>query len=295
MDNNLKSDLKKVDYFQSKIQNLNNMSINILYLLEKIYKRGVQDLYVQKLIRNMNLINRLYNDLEQDFDITNDFEKACIMENVSSDVFWFSPIYTNKYGGNYLVIYEADSDFTILKNVILRMKNNYPDIMVREMYDFDSPAEDGIKIEQNIYEDIQWDNGGDLYVMIDNFGNQKFVSYGDIDPLKEEWIFCDAVCNKIYVNWQKLTSKELKSITTTIEIFDHLLQSKNKRIKNNELWPSTFSWQQNQMVGKIIHPFVKYIKMALWKNFPLSSTWSLREYYIILWNIDIPIKIIKKI
>lgn len=295
INNSLKSDLNKINYFQAKIQNLNNMSINILYLLEKIYKRGVQNLYVHELIKNMNLINKLYNDIEQDFDITNDFEKACATEHVSPEIFWFSPIYTNKYWGNYLVIFEDDSDLKVLENVINNMKSSYPDIIIREIYDFDNPAEDGLKIEQNIYENLQKDDDKDLYVLIDNSKNQQFVWYSSIDPQKEDGIFCDMVSNKIYVNWQKLTSKELKSASTTIELFDHLLQSKDGKVKNNELWPSTFTWQQNQMLWKIIYPFNKYIKNTLWKDFPLSLSGSLREYYISLWKTDIPIKLIKKI
>jgi hypothetical protein len=35
----------------------------------------------------MNFINELYNDIEQDFDITKDFENACIKNGVSLDTF----------------------------------------------------------------------------------------------------------------------------------------------------------------------------------------------------------------
>jgi hypothetical protein len=60
-----------------------------------------------------------------------------------------------------------------------------------------------------------------------------------------------------------LTSKDIKSATTTIELFEHLLKSENHKIKNSELWPSSFSSQQNQMESKIIIPLVKYIKKNL--------------------------------
>jgi hypothetical protein len=35
----------------------------------------------------MNLINTLYNDIEQDFDITKDFQNACIKTGVPVDTF----------------------------------------------------------------------------------------------------------------------------------------------------------------------------------------------------------------
>jgi hypothetical protein len=41
-----------------------------------------------------------------------------------------------------LVIFEDDSDLSVLETVLEDMKNNYPDIRIRETYDFDTPAED---------------------------------------------------------------------------------------------------------------------------------------------------------
>jgi hypothetical protein len=38
--------------------------------------------------------------------------------------------------------------------VLEDMKNNYPDIRIRETYDFDIPANDGIVIEQDISSNI---------------------------------------------------------------------------------------------------------------------------------------------
>ena len=96
------------------------------------------------------------------------------------------------------------------------------------------------------------------------------------------------------MNGKVLTSKDIKSATTTIELFEHILKSGDHEVKNNELWPSSFSWQQNQMESKIINPFVKYIKKALWKELDIECSGSLREFYITLWKTDIPIQLVKK-
>lgn len=294
MDTSLKDWLKSSDYFQTKLMNLNNKSINLLYLMENIYKKWAQNIYIHGLIKLMNLINTLCSDIEQDYDITNDFQLACIRNWVSLDTFWFSPIFTNKYGWDYLVVFEDDSDLDILETVVDSMKNIYPDIKIRETYDFNMPAKDGIVVEQDlnhwIWQELSWD----LYVLVDNQWNQKFVQYTDINPKNEGWIFFDAVKNKIYVNGKVLTSKDIKSATTTIEIFDHLLRSANHSIENNELWPSSFSGQQNQMESKIINPLVKYIKKSLWKELPIESSGSLREFFITLWKTDISIQLVKK-
>jgi len=98
----------------------------------------------------------------------------------------------------------------------------------------------------------------------------------------------------VYINGVQQTSKEIKSQTTTIEIFEQLLQNGGK-IKNNQLGPSTFSSQQNQMLGKIIYPLNKLMKTITGKEFPLESSGSLREFYITLGKTDIPIALLKKI
>lgn len=294
VDSQLKLWLWKINYYETEIRNLSNMSIKILYIFEKIYKRWLQTADVHWLIDILNWISKTYNSMEQDFDITDDFNKSCIKNWVSLNTFGFSPIYTNKYGGNYLVIFEDDSDLDVLKTVIEGMKNVYPDIRIREIYDFDMPAKDGIVVEQDISLGVWNKNKWDLYVLIDSDWNQKFVSYTDIDPTKEKWIFFDGVKSKVYMNWKVLTSKDIKSATTTVELFYYLLKSSERTVKNNELWPSSFSWQENQMISKIISPFVSCVKREFGKEFPLTCSGSLREFYVMLWDTSVPMKLVKK-
>jgi hypothetical protein len=156
------------------------------------------------------------------------------------------------------------------------------------------PAKDGIVIEQDINNNIWKEIWKDLYVLLNNNNEQKFVSYTDINPKWQRWIFFDGVKNKVYVNWKVLTSKDIKSATTTIELFYYLLKSEDHEVKNNELWPSSFSWQQNQMESKIINPFVKYVKKIFGKELDIQCSGSLREFYITLWKTDIPIQLVKK-
>ena len=290
----LKLWLEKSNYYQTKIRNLSNLSINILYIMEKIYKKWAQNHDVNDLIKLLNLITKMYDNIERDFDVTEDFHKACIENGVSKWIFWFSPIYTNKYGGDYLVIFEDDSDLDVLEAVLEDMKNNYPDIRIRETYDFDMPAKDGIVIEQDINNNIWKEIWKDLYVLLNNNNGQKFISYTDINTKEQKWIFFDGVKNKVYVNGKVLTSKDIKSATTTIELFYYLLKSEDHEVKNNELWPSSFSGQQNQMESKIINPFVKYIKKVFGKELDIECSGSLREFYITLWKTDIPIQLVKK-
>jgi len=52
------------------------------------------------------------------------------------------------------VLFEDDSDLDILEEILEDMKNVYPDIRIREIYDFKNPAKEGIIVEQDISQDI---------------------------------------------------------------------------------------------------------------------------------------------
>ncbi|MBO7505488.1 hypothetical protein J6T66_05180 [bacterium] len=52
------------------------------------------------------------------------------------------------------MVFEDDSDLDVLKTVLGGMKSTYPDIRIRETYDFDMPAKDGVVVEQDISKDI---------------------------------------------------------------------------------------------------------------------------------------------
>ena len=192
------------------------------------------------------------------------------------------------------MIFEQESDLSALNDIVKAMKQLRPTCTIVEQYDWDTPAYEGLRVEQNLYQQKKSEQTGDTYLLLGNKGEQRFVSYTDIEPTATEGLFLDAVRGKVYINGVQQTSKEIKSQTTTIEIFEQLLQNGGK-IKNNQLGPSTFSSQQNQMLGKIIYPLNKLMKTITGKEFPLESSGSLREFYITLGKTDIPIALLKKI
>ncbi len=281
-------------YYEIITNAISAMSIKTLYLFSHIYQYWPRREYIYELINHFNTIHSLYNDIEEDSDIVDDFFSACAQKNVSPDMFGMFPIYTSKFGWNYIIIFEDDSDYDILRIIIESMRTKYPHIRIASKYNFDTPPSQGIKIEQNLFASISSENSENVYVMIDNFWEQTICNYADIEPEKTSWLFLDAVKGKIYFNGEALTSKDIKSQSTTIEIFDLILQAPDFTIKNNQLWPSTFSGQQNQMLGKIVYPLNKFIYNRTDQEFPFESAWSLREFWLKLGKTNIPVTIIKK-
>ena len=54
IDSQLKLWLENSNYYETKIRNLSNLSINMLYIIEKIYKKWAQNQHIHELIRLLN-------------------------------------------------------------------------------------------------------------------------------------------------------------------------------------------------------------------------------------------------
>jgi hypothetical protein len=117
-----------------------------------------------------------------------------------------------------------------------------------------------------------------------------FLNYEDLD-----WLTLDLIKRKIYLDWEKLTSKELHSQNTTIDILEILLSNFWKDISNKNLPKSSYSSNKNEMLWKIILPLVKLIEERKKIKLPLICKWSLNDFYIKLKDSDLEINVIKKL
>jgi hypothetical protein len=68
-------------------ENMSAMSAKTLYLFSHIYQFGPRKEYVSELISHLNTIHSLYNDLEEDSSLKDDFSAACSELRVSANVF----------------------------------------------------------------------------------------------------------------------------------------------------------------------------------------------------------------
>ncbi|EKE26781.1 MAG: hypothetical protein ACD_4C00144G0007 [uncultured bacterium (gcode 4)] len=117
------------------------------------------------------------------------------------------------------------------------------------------------------------------------------------EAIKDKWndLLLDLIEKKIYVNWEKLTSNELLSQSTTIELLSILIEKSGEDIPNKTLSSSSYSKNKNEMLWKIVTPLVRLIKNKLWKELPLICKWSLNDFYIKLNSSDVTISLLKKL
>lgn len=73
-------------------------------------------------------------------------------------------------------------------------------------------------------------------------------------------ILLDKIEKRIYIGGKRLTSKELKSTSATIEIIESLLNKPSRKIRNNELPCSVYATDRNEFQSKIMIPLNKTLK-----------------------------------
>ncbi len=113
---------------------------------------------------------------------------------------------------------------------------------------------------------------------------KKYTKKEEIPITKKTYnsvdIMINTIENKIYIWWKKLTSKELHSQSMTIELLTKLLQQPKQTLYNQDLTPSSYSKNKNDMNSKIIIPLKRVIKKRLGKALQLSCMWQLHHFFI---------------
>ena len=112
---------------------------------------------------------------------------------------------------------------------------------------------------------------------------------------KNNRFILDTVSNKIFFNGKKITSQDLHSQSWTIDILKLLLNIYWEDVSNKKLWQSSYSKNKNEMIWKIIIPFIKLFEKKTWEKLQLICKWSIYDFYLKIKLSKSPISIIEKI
>lgn len=147
-------------------------------------------------------------------------------------------------------------------------------------------------IENNVYSEFISKSS---YVLKTNKWNSIINDITKIEENIPEWLTIDLINRKMYLDWDKLTSKELHSQNTTIDILEALLENLWKDICSSEFPISSYTSNKNEMLWKIVIPLVKLIEEKKKIKFPLICKWSITNFYLKVTDSNLKINIIKKL
>ena len=125
---------------------------------------------------------------------------------------------------------------------------------------------EGVQLEQDLQKQIysKWVSTGAYRIgKLDQTGRLRhtLASIEECNQIRNQApILLDKTEKRIYICGQKLTSKELKSASATIEIIEFLLPRAGQEVKNINLPESIYATDRNEFQSKIMIPLEKICK-----------------------------------
>lgn len=125
--------------------------------------------------------------------------------------------------------------------------------------------------------------------------NCLFGTHEQLTKSNQADVILDTINGKIYIAWEKITSKNLHSQTATVDLFLKLLHNTWSDISNRQLVISSYTRSKNEMLGKIVLPLTKLIKEKLQKDLCIECYGAMYDYFIRLNKTQVTFWVVKKI
>jgi len=284
----------KFDYIKSNLLNID--TIKTLDFFHKIYSRPYDQNIINDFIEHINNRRWLISFIEKQSSFAEDFTYFFKKNQYNfEEKLWISPAYSWKMGWWYIVL----TNFWLSRNTILKtikdLKLIYPNIEIEYSSYIDWTNSDEIKVEQFISKWIYSKYiDKNKFIYQDNKWLNYLWDYSDIFE-QNKWLILDMINGKIYFDWIKLTSKDIPSQNTTIEVISKLLSNIWVEVSNKEFSSSSYTWNKNEMLWKIILPLLKFIELKTWEKLQIVCKWSITDFFIKMWDVNLKIWTIKKI
>lgn len=218
------------------------------------------------------------------------------LKKFDDEILGIFPISTTKMWGSLVFVMKPHkSRDTIIKTIEKLQDIWYTDLRLEYASWIDGTCADGIKIEQWIDTGIFSD-----YIQKDQvyYKNNQWESlvwnYNEVFTNKKDGLVLDMINNKMHLNGKKLTSSDLCSQTTTINILYKLMENIWEDVANKKFEISSYSKNKNEMLGKIVLPLISLIEKETGEKFPLICKGSIHDFYMKLNPSIIKLAIIKK-
>ncbi len=287
----------KNQVLQTKLKHINLENLKMLEYLYKIYNEPFNEEFTSKFINHVNTCRNVIETFEEQNSFAWDFSHLFKNNRTNyQEIMWICPIYTWKLWWGYILVTKSwVSRNTVLKT-IEDIKNNYPQIELEYASYMDDSEVSPIKIEQFITNWIYSKYVDKNKVIFkDNKWNSFLWDYNEIIKNHSDWLLFDMIESKIYFNGQKLTSKDIPSQNTTIEVINKLLENIWEEISNKDLPISSYTWNKNEMLWKIILPLLKFVEAKTGEKLQIVCKWSITDFFIKMWELNLKIWTIRKI
>ena len=273
------------------------ISLELLNIMTKLYSSWYTESNMRNFIDVINKIRYWNNITRKTSKVFSDFLDKIFTNFPSSlRILWLAPNDTSIMGWNAIFTIPLE---WLRKDLLLSIKETKKTIpWVRLLYTnwLDGLENKGFVIEQDLKNNIysKFVNKNSI-ILINNLWISKIIDTDYLSSKKLNWLTLDLIKRKIYLDWEKLTSKEIHSQNTTIDILEILLARLWEDVSNKDLPKSSYSSNKNEMLWKIVLPLLKLIENEKKIKFPFICKGSLGDFYMKLKESDLEINVIKKL
>ncbi|OIO75880.1 hypothetical protein AUJ87_04060 [Candidatus Gracilibacteria bacterium CG1_02_38_174] len=283
--------------YKSLSEIISILGIKSVYLLKKNLEHGYESNIIEEFIDVINQYRYAISLIEKQNSFGDDFVYFFNRNKINNEEkIGIVPIYGGKLGGGYLFVTKPGISINTMDKTISDLKNIYQNTEIEYSSHYDGECSDGVVLEQNISDGFYSkyvDKNKVIYK--DNKGNSYLGDYGELIEKENDGLLFDMINNKIYLNGEKLTSKNIPSQNTTIEVVSKLLENIGEEISNKELPASSYTSNKNEMLGKIILPLLKLVEEKTSEQLSIVCKGSITDFYIKIGEINLKIGTIKKI
>ncbi|MBC7503417.1 hypothetical protein H7169_00395 [Candidatus Gracilibacteria bacterium] len=284
IDSTEKNQLAKLLEFDEDVtyKNIEHTNLMILEGFSSLFKNIYSDNGIDEFIETLQKVglssfsyqkeNKLFFSLQHLFHQYQQFED----ENIS-----ILPFNTGKIGGSLFFVMKKGKSRATITRVIEHLKNSGNIVSLDHASWRDGYGSDGVRMEQYISKKIfsEYTRAGDV-LFVDSFGQSYSGDYDDMIKNETDCLLLDTIGGRVYLAGTKLTSKEIHSQNTTIDMLKLLLENIGKEIPNTMLPVSTYSQNKNEILSKIVLPIKKITKAAFGKELELTCSGGITEYYL---------------
>ena len=249
-------------------------------IIHKRYKDRSEDIFIESLQRiglssfSYQKENKLFFALQHAFHQYQQFDDEMIA---------FLPFNTGKVGGSLLFVMKKGRSQATLQKVLEHMRDEGHIVALDHASWRDGSIADGIQIEQYLREKIYSKYTGAWDIRFsDSHGGSYCGDYRTILEKESDTILLDTIEGTIRIRGVRLTSKDIHSQNSSIDMLSILLEHMGEAVSNSKLPLSTYSQNKNELLSKVIIPIKKLSKQYFWSEFSLSCTGGVTEYFLTL-------------
>lgn len=295
---------KSQDPWQTIIGSLGIISLKIASAFEDLIKRGHSEEHLQELFKSINQYQNVLHILEAsttsiDHICFSVYEKSRKLDIVSGAG---AKLVGAGHGGDVLFTAPIGIFRKSIEELVEELKKSYnKEITLDYASWLDGYGQQGVRVEQNLEEKtyssfVSQGASKVLHLNIEGLLHSDLYTLEEFDRLKNKAdLLFDAINGEIYIKGQRLTSKEIHSATTTIEIIQVLLANLGKNVKNSQLPPSSYTADRNELQSKIIGPLARAILKKTKRRLPIFISGGVVDFFVCWEENGLEIYLLEKI